>query len=51
MNTICHCIKDDNFEFVIDLKADYLVYTDYSEWLINSKIEREFNEFSLVITN
>lgn len=51
MNTICHCIKDNNFDFVIDLKADYLVYTDYSEWLVNSKIEREFNEFTLTITN
>jgi hypothetical protein len=51
MSSICSCIKDSNFEFVIDLKADYLVYTDCSEWLVNNRIEKEFDEFTLSITN
>lgn len=46
---LCHCIKDDNFAFTIDYKSDYLVYTDYSDWLSNpgSIIE----DYDLTITN
>lgn len=51
MNTSCNCIKDGNFDFVIDLKSDYLVYSDYSEWLVNSKIDKPFEEFDLTISN
>jgi hypothetical protein len=51
MSSICNCIKDSNFDFVIDLKQDYLVFTDYSDWLINSKITKPFDEFDLKISN
>ena len=51
MSSICNCIKDSNFDFVIDLKQDYLVFTDHSDWLVNSKITKPFDEFDLKISN
>jgi hypothetical protein len=46
---VCHCIKDDNFAFIIDYKSDYIVFTDYSEWLTGK--ETTFENFEVEIKN
>lgn len=46
----CACIKDKGFYFTIDYKDDYLVYTDYSDWIMH-KSKSLITEYDLEITN
>lgn len=52
---LCACIQNDKFRYTLDFKDNYLVYTDYSEWITNSansvKSDNIFNEYTLNISN
>lgn len=33
----CSCIKDEKYKFTLDYRDDYLIYTDFSEWVTSNK--------------
>jgi hypothetical protein len=46
----CSCIINDNYNFIIEYKKDYLLFIDKSEWRTEAH-NKPIEEFDLVITN
>jgi len=46
----CSCIANDNFNFIIEYKKDYLLFIDKSEW-ITSEYNEPIIEYPITIIN
>jgi len=50
MSPSCSCISNNKFEFTIDYRDDYILYTDRSEW-VTAEGTTPDKEYEIVIRN